>query len=91
MQYKIVNTRTADENLVELALHDPKAFKKAQLLIEEHKQHPRTGTGKPEPLSGDRSGQWSRRITRKHRMIYEIHDTEVIVILLSAYGHYDDK
>lgn len=30
MQYKIVNTRTADENLVELALHDPKAFKKAQ-------------------------------------------------------------
>ena len=38
MQYKIVNTRTADENLVELALHDPKAFKKAQSLIEELKE-----------------------------------------------------
>ena len=53
--------------------------------------HPRTGTGKPEPLSGDRTGQWSRRITQKHRLIYEIFDTEVHVDVISAYGHYEDK
>lgn len=91
MKYNLEVKATAVNDLAFLAKNDPKAFKKAQLLIEELKEHPRTGTGKPEPLSGDRSGQWSRRITRKHRMIYEIHDTEVIVILLSAYGHYDDK
>ena len=53
--------------------------------------HPRTGTGHPEQLKGDRAGQWSRTITRKHRLIYEIFETEVYVDVLSAYGHYDDK
>lgn len=28
---------------------------------------------------------------KKHRLIYEIHDTEVVVLVLSTYGHYDDK
>ena len=49
------------------------------------------GTGHPEPLRGDRSGQWSRTITKKHRLIYEVHDTEVYVLVVAAYGHYDDK
>ncbi len=44
--------------------NEPKAFAKAQTLIEELKEHPRTGTGHPEQLSGDRAGQWSRRITQ---------------------------
>lgn len=30
-------------------------------------------------------------ITKKHRLVYEIFDTEVHVDVLSAYGHYDDK
>ena len=46
---------------------------------------------KPEPLAGDRIGQWSRRISLKHRLIYEIEETVVRVDVLSAYGHYDDK
>ena len=53
--------------------------------------YPKTGTGHPEPLKGDRNGQWSRTITKKHRLIYEILETEVYVDVLSAYGHYDDK
>ena len=60
-------------------------------LIEELKIHPRTGTGKPEQLSGNRTGQWSRRISKKHRLIYQIFETEVIVLVLTAYGHYEDK
>ena len=50
-----------------------------------------TGTGHPERLKGDLASKWSRQITRKHRMVYEIRDTEVLVIVLTAYGHYDDK
>ncbi|MCR4994157.1 MAG: Txe/YoeB family addiction module toxin, partial [Bacteroidales bacterium] len=57
----------------------------------ELKVHPKTGTGKPEALKGDRNGQWSREITKKHRLIYEIHETEVVVIVLTAYGHYNNK
>ena len=36
-------------------------------------------------------GQWSRSITKKHRLVYQINEYEVIVLVLSAYGHYDDK
>ena len=91
MTYRIDFKEAAQADLVVRAKSEPKAFLKAQALIEELKIHPRTGTGKPEPLKGDHTGQWSRRITKKHRLVYEIHDTEVIVLVLTAYGHYEDK
>ncbi len=70
---------------------EPSAFKKAQKLLEELIVHPTTGTGKPKPLGGDRAGQWSRRITDKHRLVYEIVENIVEIYILSSYGHYDDK
>lgn len=91
MRYDIEFKDEATQNLVALAKSEPKAFAKAHVLIAELKVHPRTGTGHPEQLSGNRAGQWSRRITKKHRLVYEIHDNVVIVIVLTAYGHYDDK
>ena len=47
------------------------------MLLTELQEHPRTGTGKPDPLSGGRAGQWSRRISQKHRLVYEIEETIV--------------
>ncbi|MBR3521527.1 MAG: Txe/YoeB family addiction module toxin [Prevotella sp.] len=91
MAYKIRYQRQAIEDAKKLKQEEPKAFDKLLKLEAELKEHPRTGTGKPEPLSGNRAGEWSRRITRKHRLVYEIHDTEVVVLVLTAYGHYDDK
>lgn len=81
----------AKEDLAKLKRSEPKSFEKATKLLEELQDHPKTGRGKPKPLSGDRSGQWSRRITDKHRLVYKIKDDEVIVLVLSAWGHYDDK
>ena len=91
MAYKIRYQRQAIEDARKLKREEPKAFDKLLKLEAELREHPRTGTGKPEPLSGNRIGEWSRRITRKHRLVYEIHDTEVVVLVLTAYGHYDDK
>ena len=79
------------DDLSKLKKSEPAAFKKAGKLLGELREHPKTGTGKPEPLTGDRIGQWSRRISLKHRLIYEIEDTVVKVDVLSAYGHYDDR
>ena len=79
------------EDLSRLKKSEPAAFKKAGKLLAGLQEHPQTGTGKPEPLSGDRSGQWSRRITQKHRLIYEIEENIITVDVLSAYGHYGDK
>jgi len=90
MRYNISYRKQATADLIALAEDDPKAFHKVSRLIEELREHPRTGTGKPEPLSANRAGQWSRRINRKHRLVYEIHDAEIIVIVISAYGHYDE-
>ena len=64
---------------------------KIKALIEELRIHPTTGTGKPEPLIKDWEGRWSRRITAKHRLIYEIREEVVTVYLVSAIGHYGDK
>lgn len=89
--YRVDFAPEALKDMAKLRKSDPKSFKKFNALIEELKVHPKTGTGKPKPLSGNRSGQWSRKITDKHRLIYKIEDEEVIVLVLSAWGHYDDK
>ena len=52
-------------------------------------QTPRTGTGKPEQLKYRKIETWSREINKQHRFVYEIEENEVIV--LSVWGHYDDK
>ncbi|MCR5158052.1 MAG: Txe/YoeB family addiction module toxin [Prevotella sp.] len=81
----------AQQDLVKLKKDEPKYYVKALKLIGELYEHPRTGTGKPKQLSADRAGQWRRKISDKHRLIYEIHDQVVEVLVLSAWGHYDDK
>lgn len=81
----------AKADLAKLKKSEPKAFDKATKLLEELQDHPKTGTGKPKPLSGNRSGQWSRKITDKHRLIYKIEEEEVVVLVLSAWGHYGEK
>lgn len=81
-------------------IEDVKAHKKAgqksilskiNNLIDEIQRHPTSGTGKPEALRGDKKGQWSRRITKEHRLIYEIHEDIITVVMISASGHYGDK
>ena len=89
--YKITYVPKVKKDLAKLKENEPGCFQKAVKLMEELTQHPRTGTGHPEQLSGNRSSQWSRRISKKHRLVYEIYDNEVVILLLSAYGHYDDK
>lgn len=44
-------------------------LRKISSLVDELRIHPTTGTGNPEPLKGNRLGQWSRRITQKHRLM----------------------
>lgn len=91
MIYEVKFSTEAEEDLVNLKKHEPKAFYKCLSLLEELKAHPMTGTGKPHQLKGDRAGQWSRSITKKHRLVYEIFEECVVVYVLAALGHYDDK
>lgn len=91
MKYEIEISERAQNELAKLKKNEPTAYAKANKLIFELAEHPETGTGKPERLTKNLSGKWSRRITDKHRLIYEIIEDRVHVTVLSAYGHYNDK
>ena len=41
-------------------------------LIKQCKRTPFKGTGKPEPLKGDLTGWWSRRVSQEDRMVYRV-------------------
>ena len=90
-RYSVEIKEQAQRALKALSQSEPKAYQKALKLIAELYDHPQTGTGKPEPLKGGGGALWSRRITQKHRLIYEIIENIVHVNVLTAYGHYDDK
>lgn len=91
MTYSIIFSIRAEQDLLSLAKNEPKVFAKANRFIKELETHPKTGLGHPEPLKGKPEGRWSRELTKKHRLIYRIFETEVYVEVLSAYGHYNDK
>lgn len=91
MLYEIRFTPEANKGLAKLEKDEPKAFKKALRFISELREHPTTGTGHPEPLKGPPQDRWSREITKKHRMVYRIYESEVVVLILTSYGHYNDK
>lgn len=62
-------------------------------LIDEIKQNPFKGTGKPEPLKHDLKGFWSRRITGEHRMVYCVHGKkgeDQNCFIIQCRFHYDD-
>ena len=69
-------------------LNDKKLAKKINDLLKDIDRNGYTGIGKPEPLKGDFSGYWSRRIDEKNRVIYRIN--EDIIEIVSLKGHYND-
>lgn len=92
MIFEIDYTFEALEDIEKLKKTGNKVIlKKLFSLIQELKQHPETGTGKPERLKYYQQNTWSRRIDRKHRLVYLIDGTKIVVTILGAYGHYGDK
>jgi len=91
MIYKVTFSPEADEDIKKLKHNEPKAYKKLKTLLIELQEHPFIGTGRPKPLRENKSGQWSRRITQKHRLVYRVVEDHITVLVLSAYGHMDDN
>lgn len=65
---------------------DRKTARRITRLIAEIQRDPFTGIGKPEPLKGDLSGYWARRIDDEHRLVYRADDSEVKIV--QARYHY---
>lgn len=91
MIYKIDISSDATKIIKKWKKSNPIAFKKLYKLIPELEQHPRTGTGHPEALKGGNDITWSRHITANDRIIYDIYDDVVTVMIVELEGHYKDK
>lgn len=74
------------EDCLDWQREDRATLRRLNRLIEQVVRTPFEGIGKPEPLKGDLSGLWSRRVTGEHRLVYQVRD-EAIVILQCRF-HY---
>ena len=70
-------------------MQDKKTLKRINQLIKDIERNGYDGIGKPEPLKGDLSGFWSRRIDDKNRIVYRIRDE--IIEIAQCGSHYRDK
>lgn len=68
---------------------DRKTLKRINALLKDIMRSPFDGTGKPEPLKGDLSGYWSRRIDDNNRLVYQVNDEFIVVA--QCCSHYGDK
>jgi toxin YoeB len=92
MSYRLILQPEAEMQMIAHAKAGNKILlKKIRKLFEELKEHPETGTGKPEKLKYKSEEYWSRRIDDKHRMEYIVDNDKVIVFVISLWGHYEDK
>lgn len=92
MKYELLFLPEAKEDIRRIKKSGNKSlFKKLNNLLVEISEHPKTGTGKPEQLKYYAEPTWSRRISEEHRLVYEIQDEVITVLVLSAYGHYGKK
>ncbi len=59
---------------------DRKLLKRIYLLIKETLRSPQEGIGKPERLKANFAGCWSRRVNDEHRLVYQMTDTDLIIV-----------
>ena len=72
-------------------LEDKKTLRRINALIKDIERNGNNGIGKPEPLTGNFSGYWSRRIDEKNRLVYKlINDNgEQRLIIVQCETHYE--
>ena len=91
MTYTIEYSKEADKTLRKWKKSNPRLFKKATKILLDIMQHPRSGLGHPEALVGGNDVTYSRRITADDRIIYDINDERVTVLIIQTEQHYNDK
>ena len=81
-------TDRAWEDYLYWQTQDKKTLKRINELIRDIERSAWEGKGRPEPLKGELSGQWSRRINDVDRLVYRLQAGALVI--LQCRGHYDD-
>lgn len=69
--------------------NDRKTLRRINAVIRDIERGGYSGIGKPEPLTGNLSGYWSRRIDACNRIVYRITGDSIEIIQCGL--HYRDK
>ena len=77
---KVVFTESGWQDYLWFQEHNRPLLKRINDLIRDAQRSPFKGLGKPEPLKGELSGYWSRRINTEHRLVYSVSETELTII-----------
>ena len=91
MPYKIVFDHKVTTTIAKWKKSNPILFKKLGKILNDIMEHPRTGIGYPEAMINGGGITYSRRISAHNRIIYDIHDDTVMVVVIEVEGHYTDK
>lgn len=86
---KLLWEERAWEDYCSWQAEDKRNLKRINALIKDIQRSPYEGIGKPEPLKGNLSGWWSRRINDSDRIVYCAEGEKIIII--SCRDHYDEK
>lgn len=89
--YNIVFSPDSQKAIKKWIKSNPNLTKKFEKLLIELSEHPRTGTGHPEALKGGGGAIYSRRISQNDRLIYDIEEEIISVLIIQIEGHYGDK
>jgi toxin YoeB len=86
----ILWTPEAWEDYVFWQRNDPGVIAKINELIKDIRRTPFRGLGKPEPLKGNLTGWWSRRVAADHRLVYRVQgkDNDQRIEIIQCRYHY---
>ena len=76
----IVFTENAWADYCYWQTEDHKTLKRINDLIRDTQRNGYSGIGKPEPLKGDLTGYWSKRINETDRLVYRISGNNVEIL-----------
>ncbi len=87
----VISSRARKELQVHYKSGNKTIIRRIEQIFLELATTPYQGTGNPEALKYHLAGYWSRRINKKDRIIYKVSEDKVLVLVVSAIGHYGDK
>ncbi len=91
MIYKIDYSKEAERVIRKWKKSNKPLFEKLRKVLNSIVQTPREGIGHPEAMKGGNGITYSRHITAHDRIIYNVFDDIIAVVIIEVEGHYDDK
>jgi toxin YoeB len=86
---KLAFSETAWKDYLYWQAQDKKILKRINQLLRDIERNGYSGIGKPEPLRGNLSGFYSRRIDDSNRLVYRL--AEDTAEIIQCRGHYGNK